>query len=367
MKILLVTPIYPPDIGGPATFIPNLGNHLVSKKHKIITITLHEINNKLIIFEQSNSQELIRINRKLPFVIRQLITIVYIFTKGLRTNIIFANGLFEETYFANTFLKKPLICKVVGDPIWEKRGRKKKSIEEYKGLTDLNLIEKFRRYLFSKSLNSAKLIISPSMKIIEALKIYDVNTEINYMVNSVPKYKICETKAEYELITICRLVKWKNVDQIIRVAIRLNLNLAIIGDGPELKNLQKISKNYGHLIKFFGKIAESDIRQILAKSEIYINFSDYEGMSFSLLQAMMAGKAIIISNNQGNSDTIESDNCIKVKVNDVVSLEKAVQILTKNKSEINRMGRLARKQAEETYSDDIQMDKYEETMSKLAK
>lgn len=367
MKILLVTPIYPPDIGGPATFIPNLGNHLASKKHKIVTITLHEINNKLIIFEKSNSNELIRINRKLPFVIRQLITIVCIYIKGLRSNIIFANGLFEEAYFANAFLRKPLICKVVGDPIWEKRGRKNKSIEEYKGLTDLNLREKIRLNLFRKSLNSASLVISPSKKIIEALKTYGVSTTMNYLVNSVPKYEIHETKSEYELITICRLVKWKNVDQIISVAKRLNLKLAIIGDGPELKNLQKISENHGGLIKFFGKTKEKDIRELLAKSEIYINFSDYEGMSFSLLEAMMAAKAIIISNNQGNSDTIAADNCIKVNVNDVASLEKAVENLIQNKSEISRLGRLARNQAEKTYSDGIQMNKYEETISKLAK
>ena len=39
MRILLVTGIFPPDIGGPATYIPRLGEAL-GRKHEVQVVTL---------------------------------------------------------------------------------------------------------------------------------------------------------------------------------------------------------------------------------------------------------------------------------------------------------------------------------------
>ena len=45
-NILIVTGIYPPDIGGPATFTKNLRDFINKSEYKVIVITLSNIQNR---------------------------------------------------------------------------------------------------------------------------------------------------------------------------------------------------------------------------------------------------------------------------------------------------------------------------------
>ena len=40
MKILVITPIFPPDIGGPASYVPAVSASLVEKGHAVTVLTL---------------------------------------------------------------------------------------------------------------------------------------------------------------------------------------------------------------------------------------------------------------------------------------------------------------------------------------
>jgi glycosyltransferase involved in cell wall biosynthesis len=74
MKILLVTGIFPPDIGGPATYIPNLARYLKKKGHEVRILTLaNDTKNQL-----SDEFQIIRIQRKLPKPLRMILVIALI-------------------------------------------------------------------------------------------------------------------------------------------------------------------------------------------------------------------------------------------------------------------------------------------------
>jgi len=42
MKILIVTGVFPPDIGGPATYVPQVASALHDKGHKVTVVTLSD-------------------------------------------------------------------------------------------------------------------------------------------------------------------------------------------------------------------------------------------------------------------------------------------------------------------------------------
>ena len=90
----------------------------------------------------------------------------------------------------------------------------------------------------------------------------------------------------------------KNIEKIIKAISDLNsplINLNIIGDGPELNQLQKISleSNNKDNIIFHGKLNRDDINHIFLKSDIYIQASNYEGLPHSLLEAMSYGIPVL--------------------------------------------------------------------------
>ena len=101
MKILITVGIYPPDIGGPASFVPKIANLYANQGHKITVICLSDS-----LYEDQENYKVVRILRYQNLLIRWLKTIFLILRNGHNANLLFVNGLPMESYVANLFLKK---------------------------------------------------------------------------------------------------------------------------------------------------------------------------------------------------------------------------------------------------------------------
>src|SRR6056300_1885002 len=115
MNILITVGIYPPDIGGPATFVPKISDFLAKNGHDVKIICLSEDEN----INLEDELSVIRIKRSNKLPIRWLKTIYQIIKNGIKSDLIFVNGLGIETAVANLLLRKRIIRKIVGDPVWE--------------------------------------------------------------------------------------------------------------------------------------------------------------------------------------------------------------------------------------------------------
>ena len=104
MNILITTGIFPPDVGGPAKFVPLVANNL-SKNHILKVITLSEVTNIVDEFDY----RVLRIKRKQNKLFRFLKTVILIIKEGRKVNVIFVNGLWLEVYIAYLFLRKNTI------------------------------------------------------------------------------------------------------------------------------------------------------------------------------------------------------------------------------------------------------------------
>ena len=120
-KIIIVTGIFPPDIGGPATFSEILLRYLANKNIKVQVISLANIKQ---IYERKNN--IILIKRSLPKFLRILLVTYFINRLIKPFDSIISCGLILETYLAS-FGKKTTkkIYRFVGDSIWENIYQKK--------------------------------------------------------------------------------------------------------------------------------------------------------------------------------------------------------------------------------------------------
>ena len=100
MNILITTGIYPPDVGGPAKFVPLISKHL-SNENEVRIITLSE-DSKLNQDEKPSLQN----KRNQNKIIRFLKTFLSIIKFGKNVEVIFVNGLWLEVYIANLVLRK---------------------------------------------------------------------------------------------------------------------------------------------------------------------------------------------------------------------------------------------------------------------
>lgn len=108
--------------------------------------------------------------------------------------------------------------------------------------------------------------------------------------------------------TVCRLSKEKRIENLIKVIAKFknNLNLKIVGDGPELKNLKKLitSLKLEKNVIFLGKIHPNKIKLIIKGFDYFINSSDFEGFPNSVVEAINSGIPVIASQSHGGINEI---------------------------------------------------------------
>jgi glycosyltransferase involved in cell wall biosynthesis len=87
----------------------------------------------------------------------------------------------------------------------------------------------------------------------------------------------------------------------------INFELTIIGDGEELNKLKKLAKklNIKNKVNFTGRIPNTDLPELLQKSNIYLSMPITEGVSASLFEAMASNCYPIVTDIPGNQSWIK--------------------------------------------------------------
>jgi len=310
MNILITVGIFPPDIGGPASFVPKISEFLIEHGHNIKIICLSEVKNK----NTEDNLDVIRIKRSNNLPIRWIKTIYEIIRNGRKSDLIFVNGLGVESTIANLILKKQLIRKIVGDPVWERAYNKKRiteSFDDFQNNKHSFLIE-VQKLLRNWSINSAEIVITPSdhlKSFVSGIGYSKKILKINNGVNITDINRANESKADINLIIISRLVVQKNINIVIEAMKLLdnkNLKLSIIGEGGEFSKLESTihDLNLQNQVQLLGKIDNNKISQFLLTADIFIQASDYEGLPHSVLEAINYEVPILSTETGGCKDLL---------------------------------------------------------------
>jgi glycosyltransferase involved in cell wall biosynthesis len=333
MNLTLVSGIYPPDIGGPATYIPGLAQYLSESQENVRVISLTNGESCRV----QNSWVTYLVSRKSRR-IRRLINVMVSILK-IETDVFFVNGMHEEVAIANIITRKPVIAKIVGDPVWERarnNGSKHLNIQAFNG-SNMEWRHRLQRRLLTWSLNQFQTIICPSNELVSLVKSWGVRTPVQYLPNGVDPSKLELLNPSYEVVAISRLVTWKNLDLLIEASAKLGVRLAIAGEGPEEHKLKDLARNLGANVQFCGALNSGEVTQILRKGKAFALLSDYEGQSFALLHAMSLGIPPVVSDIEGNTQVVVDG------FNGIVIDLKSQEMLTKKLEELLQSTELQRK------------------------
>ena len=310
MNILITVGIFPPDIGGPASFVPKISDFLIENGHNVKIICLSEVGN----INTEDNFDVIRIKRSNNLPIRWIKTIYQIVKNGRRSDLIFVNGLGVESAIANLILQKQLIRKIVGDPVWERAYNKKRITESFDDfqINKHSFLIEVQKLLRNWSINSAEIVITPSdhlKSFVSGIGYSKKILKINNGVNITDINRANESKADINLIIISRLVVQKNINIVIEAMKLLdnkNLKLSIIGEGGEFSKLESAihDLNLQNQVQLLGKIDNNKISQFLLTADIFIQASNYEGLPHSILEAINYEVPILSTETGGCKDLL---------------------------------------------------------------
>ena len=371
MKILITVGIFPPDIGGPASFVPKIAKLLQENGFEVTIICLS--NEKIV---DNESYKIIRILRNQNLMIRWIKTIFKMISNGRNADTIFVNGLPMEAYIANLFLRKKLIRKVVGDWAWE-RGRNKGIIDDsfdefQKNKHNLHLeIAKFSR---GWTATKADLVITPSVHLKNVVKNWGVSENNLKVIYNGTKIQSKITKKENEVlhfITVGRLAPWKNIDKIIQALAILNEKgfnfiFNIVGSGPLNEKLKILVKELKleNKIFFLGQKNTEELNKIYLDSDIYIQASGYEGLPHVILEAINFNLSIISTPIGGTNEILldgKNGWVLKLKdkkAPDEFDLQEIIYELVDNKTKSNNLIHNAKEYLIENFDEDKNLNKY---------
>lgn len=371
MKILITVGIFPPDIGGPASFVPKIAKLLQENGFEVTIICLS--NEKIV---DNESYKIIRILRNQNLMIRWIKTIFKMISNGRNADTIFVNGLPMEAYIANLFLRKKLIRKIVGDWAWE-RGRNKGIIDDsfdefQKNKHNLHLeIAKFSR---GWTATKADLVITPSVHLKNVVKNWGVSENNLKVIYNGTKIQSKITKKENEVlhfITVGRLAPWKNIDKIIQAMAILNEKgfnfiFNIVGSGPLNEKLKILVKELKleNKIFFLGQKNTEELNEIYLDSDIYIQASGYEGLPHVILEAINFNLSIISTPIGGTNEILldgKNGWVLKLKdkkAPDEFDLQEIIYELVDNKTKSNNLIHNAKEYLIENFDEDKNLNKY---------
>ena len=114
------------------------------------------------------------------------------------------------------------------------------------------------------------------------------------------KFKPINIQKEYDLVYIGRLAKVKHIETLIKAVSTVkkcypHLRVVIVGDGPEMNSLEKLSRelNLTKNIDFIG--FQIDVWNWYNKAKISILTSEREGFPYSIVESLSSGVPVIVS------------------------------------------------------------------------
>lgn len=269
--ICLASGIYPPESGGPAKFTATFSKWVKENSDiPVSVVTLTDGDSKTEIVD---GIQIIKISRNQNLLLRYLKTAIAIRKNSSRKIHILANGLFLETALASLLGGRTYFTKIPGDIVWERArnsGRTSLDIKSFQG-SKLPFKYKIFRKVFSFSLKRSKKVVVPSSQLQEMALNWGIKpAKINLIFNSISTSRFefkPNANKKYDVLSVCRLVPWKGLDEVVRVCSQLSLSLAIAGSGPEMENLQKLVNSLSANVEFLGEVSQARLPELYKSSK----------------------------------------------------------------------------------------------------
>lgn len=325
MKILITTGIYPPEIGGPATY-----TKLLEENFRKIGIDVGVLPFRVVIF--------------LPKVIRHLVFVIHVLLKSVNTNIIYAQdpvsvGL--PSLIASKIMRKKFIIRVAGDYAWEQSRQRYKVTDSIDNFQDKNygFRVEFMRSIQKFVVRRADKIITPSLYFSNLVSKWMSNRKIKIetVYNGIDFKELPRADSGYQykpktIISAGRLVPWKGFEMLIGSLVELqDWKLFIAGEGPEELNLKKTAENLEvkDRVIFLGKLEREHLAKFIKNCEIFALNTHFESFSFQVVESMYVGTPVISTLTGSIPEIIESmKSGILITPDDKLEFIKSVEKLS---------------------------------------
>lgn len=352
-RILLASNVFPPAIGGPATFVDRVAHELAARGlHVTVVCTSPTTSDPA---DRDRPFRVVRVSLANRY--RYEVEIRLALAREMaRHRLVFVNTLDDYVGQVNRWLRRRLVIKVVGDAVWERArnlGRTALDIDAFQ--RDAAARREFAREIEARNarLAAAARVLVPSDYLRGLVGGWGVPPErITVIPNGVERDFLevepaaARNGGPLEALFVGRLTNWKGVDTLLLALRELDgVRLSVLGEGPQYPALVALAGQLGlrERVRFLGRADRLAVRDAMRRSHALVLPSLYEGHAHALLEAGALGLPCIASRCGGNPEVIrDGENGLLVPPQDVAALRSALARLATDEALRSRLGEAAR-------------------------
>ena len=334
MNVLVVSGIWPPDVGGPASHAPDVAAYLRSRGHGVEVVTTAAAAPATVDYP-------VRwVSRSLPKGVVHVRAAAEIAAAARHADVVYTTGMFTRTAAACTTVRRRYVVKLTGDPAFE-RARWRRNVDG-----DVSAFQHggsgaeaaLLRALRNATLRGAAHVLCPSAFLADLAVSWGVDpARVSVLPNPAPDAVRVGPREDLRrsfgvdgptLAFAGRLGPQKALNVALDALAGVDgVSLLVAGEGEQRSSLdaRAAALGLGGRVRFLGALPRDRVLEMFAAADAVILSSAWENFPHTVVEALAVGTPVIATAVGGVPEVVvDGENGLLVSAGDADALAAAI-------------------------------------------
>jgi glycosyltransferase involved in cell wall biosynthesis len=332
VRAVVVSGIWPPDPGGPASHAPALADFLSERGHTVEVVTTADAP------PARRSYPVAWAPRRSP--LRHARAALLVRTAARRADVVYATSMIRRAAIGARLARRPLVVKLVSDEVFERAtrsGRYAGTLDEFQRFRG-GLRTRVLRATRDAAVRSARHVFCPSAYLRDVALGWGLDSSRSSVLpNPAPEPPHLPDRAALReelalegsvLAFAGRLGPQKDVGTLLEALVHVpTVTLAIAGDGPERAALEQRAGELGldGRVRFLGSVPRDTVLRLFTAADASVLPSAWENFPHTVVEALAVGCPVIATAVGGVPEVVvDGENGLLVSAGDAQALAAAI-------------------------------------------
>jgi glycosyltransferase involved in cell wall biosynthesis len=335
VKVLVVSGIWPPDVGGPASHAPELADFLLGRGHGVEVLTTADGP------PAPGEYPIHWVSRRLPRGVRHGAVAGAIARHARNADVVYATSMLGRATLGAWLARRPVVVKLVADEAYERARR----LGLFDG--DLDDFQRFEggarvralRQVRDRALRRVDHLVCPSAYLASLAVRWGVPGErVTVIPNAapplpaVPERESARERFGLDAPTLAfagRITRQKALEVALDAIAQLDgVSLVVAGDGPDLGDVKRGASERGldGRVRFVGSLGRDDVLALFRAADASLLSSSWENFPHAVVEALAVGTPVVATAVGGVPELVhDGENGLLVPPGDPAALAGAIQ------------------------------------------
>jgi glycosyltransferase involved in cell wall biosynthesis len=324
VKVLIVSGIWPPDVGGPASHAPEVAGWLLERGHEVEAVVTAAA-------EPAREAFPVRwVRRSLPPGLRHAAALRLVVARARHADVVYSTGMFGRSSAGAFLARTPIVLKLTADPAFERARRRGLVAGEVQAFQagGGGPLARGLRAARDAAVGRAAHLVCPSSFMRELVLSWGVPPEqVTVLPNPAPRASDARSFPVGERPVLAfagRLTAQKDLGVALAGLRELDgVRLLVAGDGPERARLEAAA---GDGVEFLGPLPRADVLGLLRAADASILTSAWENFPHGVVESLAVGTPVIATRTGGVAEVVhDGENGLLFEPGDTAAFVAAVR------------------------------------------